>query len=184
MSRDKIKEIYSFKCPRWNELPEEPLFNQEAVEYINSVLEPLMVDEKAITTTMVQNYVKHGYLPKSYGRKYDRTQIAYLIVISIYKQVLNIKEVRKGLDLQLSLMDYEKAYNTFARSLNKALRRTFKPLVLTGEFHLDEFKSSKKSAGVDMIANSFSLKLLGTILIQNDGFQGLGGENEQDRNNS
>ncbi len=179
-----IKEIYEFECPMWIDLPEEPLFNQEAVNYINQTLKPIIREENFITTTMVQNYIKLGFLPRPAGRKYKRIHIAYLIVISIYKQILNIKEVRKGVELQLTLMDLEKAYNLFSKSLNKAIRDTFESIHKNKTVEIQSIKAPPQRAGVDVIAYSFSFRLLGTIILNNDGFKNLGGKNEQNRNNS
>lgn len=179
MTLENIEKILKFKCPRWDELPEGPLFNKEVVNYINEIFDPLMLEEKAITTTMVQNYIKWGFIPKPEGRKYDKTQIAYLVVISIYKQVLNIKDVRRGVDLQLDLMDRKSAYNNFANALDMALNRTFKSIVEENRFKLGEFENTPKTAGIDVIAHAFSLKLLGTLIIINDGFYGLGGDNNE-----
>lgn len=177
MNNKLLERIYNFHCPRWNELPSEPKFNKEVVDYINDILDPLMVNEKAITTTMVQNYIKWEFIPKPEGRKYNKTQIAYLIVISIYKQILNIKDVKKGVDLQLRFMDVENAYNNFSIALDTALERSFKSIVLNNEFRLEEFFNTPETAGIDIIAHAFSLKLLVTLIISNNGFQGLGGEN-------
>ena len=174
----KLEAIYNFHCPRWDELPGERIFNQEVVDYICKVLEPISFDEVPITTTMVQNYVKLEYMPKSPGRKYNRTQIAYLIVISIYKRVLNIKDVRKGVDLQLNLMDIKAAYNIFAQGLEDGIRRNFKSTIESNEFKLCEFVGVPESAGIDIIAHAFALRLLGTILIESNGYKGLGGKNE------
>lgn len=179
MTLENIEKILKFKCPRWDELPEGPLFNKEVVNYINEIFDPLMLEVKAITTTMVQNYIKWGFIPKPEGRKYDKTQIAYLVVISIYKQVLNIKDVRRGVDLQLDLMDRKSAYNNFANALDMALNRTFKSIVEENKFKLGEFENTPKTAGIDVIAHAFSLKLLGTLIIINDGFYGLGGDNNE-----
>ena len=53
--------------------------------------------EKGLTASMVNNYVKHGYLPKPDKKKYQRKQIARLIAITTLKSVFSIQEIAQTL---------------------------------------------------------------------------------------
>lgn len=172
-----IKRIYSFRCPRWDELPEEPKFNKEVVAYINETFEPILEKEHYLTTTMVQNYIKWGILPNPKGRKYDRFQIACLIVITIYKQVLNIDYVKKGVDLLLKRMDREAAYNCFANSIELSIKREFGYL-MKDKVQLKEEKLNDEYIGLLAVSSAFVLKLLANIVISSQGIENIGGRNE------
>ncbi len=171
--------IYDFHCPRWKELPEQSLFNQEVVNYIAKVLNPIIREELPITTTMIQNYTKLGFLPKPKGRKYNRTQVAHLIVIAVYKQVLNISEVKTGVELQLDLMKIDKAYDTFAQTVENALKSVFGYMVEEGRDYIGGFEVDENKLGVELIANAFALKLLGTMILKQRGFKNLEEYNEE-----
>lgn len=177
--KKEFLEIYNFHCPRWKELPDQTLFNQEVVNYIAKNLKPIMFEEFPITKTMVQNYTKLGFLPKPEGRKYNRTQIAYLIVIAVYKQVLNISEVKRGVELQLDFMRINRAYDTFAQTVEDALKNVFGYMVEKGEKYIGGFKVDERKLGVELIANAFALKLLGTMILQQRGFKNLEEQNEK-----
>jgi len=172
-----IKNIYSFRCPRWEELPKEPKFNKEVVAYINETFEPILEKEYYLTTTMVQNYIKWGILPNPKGRKYDRFQIACLIVITIYKQVLNIDYVKKGVDLLLKRMDKEAAFNCFAESLEVSIKREFAYLIKDKVDSRQE-KINDDYIGLLAVSSAFVLKLLANIVIASQGVGNIGGRNE------
>lgn len=167
-----LKQIKDFTCPRWEDLPEEAIFNREAVDLINKALEPILNQESKLTTTMVQNYVKWGFLPKEEGRKYSRSRIALLIVISIYKQVISLKNVKKGVDLLLEHFPLEEAFDIFGSCVDDALKRAFDPSFNKLQHNIEEVE--KKMVGLYAVANSFALKLLGETIIASDGIKNLG----------
>lgn len=173
-----MEEVLAFHCPKWDQLPEKPLFNHQVVDYINEVLAPIIEDAKPITPTMIQNYSKWEVIPKLSGRKYDRRQISTLIIITVYKQIINIKDIKKGMHLQLELMNLEEGYNVFANALNASIDRIFQAAYEDRKILLDGYKVEKGTEGVEVVVNAFTLKLLGTIIIQSNGFSNTGEKNE------
>lgn len=173
-----INQILKFHCPRWDELPEKPMFNRQAVEFINKFLEPILDEEDKLTTTMVQNYVKWGIMPKESGRKYSRNRIAYLMVITIYKQAINLSNVGKGVELLLRTYPIDQAYNIFANALEKSLNDTFGPLKKMSKYHYENQIDYDK-LGLHAVANSFAFKLLANIIIDSQGIKYLGEKSEK-----
>lgn len=170
----RLEEVLAFSCPTWEDLPPDPIFNQEVVDYINGVLAPIWDEEPAITPTMIQNYSKWGVMPKPEGRKYDRRQISSLIIITIYKQIINLKDIKAGFLLQLRLNSLEEGYNYFAAGLNASIQRIFKAAKEDRHILLDGYRVKKGTEGLEVVINAFTLKLLGTIIIQSGGFEGTG----------
>ncbi len=173
MRHKSYLDIYHFRCPRWSELPDQPLLSKSVVNYICEKLAPIMNGEIAITGTMIQNYTKWGFLPKSAGKKYNREQIALLIVISVYKSVLDIKEIKNGVDLQLKLMNTEMAYNSFAVALETALNHTFYPIVHHATKLDSNISAPAEQLAITLLANAFALKLLSIIIIKESGYKNL-----------
>lgn len=168
-----IEQIINFSCPRWDELPSQGLFNREVVSYINQILEPIVDKDQELTETMVQNYSKWQMIPKIKGRKYERIQIAYLLVITIYKQILNIKQVYEGVDNLLSRMDTKEAYDAFAQSLENAIRSIFMPVIDGRSYEITDLNIKRDDIGVVAIAYAFSLKLFSSVLIDQKGLSKL-----------
>lgn len=173
-----IDKILEFHCPRWDELPEKPLFNRQAVEYVNTTLEPILNYEDKLTTSMVQNYVKWRVMPKEDGRKYSKTRIAYLMVITIYKQSINLMNVGKGVELLLKTYPIDRAYDIFANALERSLKDTFGPLKKMSEYRYENQIDYDK-LGLHSVANSFAFKLLANIIIDSKGIKNLGENSEK-----
>lgn len=167
----RFQKIINFHCPRWDELPSEPLFNRDLVAYVNRILNNILFDNDYLTQTMVQNYSKWGVIPKIHGRKYERQHVAYLIIITIYKQVLSLDDLKEGLRLQLNLMTLEEAYDSFAYILEQALKTVFQGVFTQAPLAIDSQIIIKDAEGVSLIANTYAQKLLGSMIIQSGGYQ-------------
>lgn len=124
------KEIANFHIPRWNELPTIDLYLDQLVclleqylsNYIKSENEK---EEKIITKTMINNYVKHKVINPPINKKYNREHIAYLFVICILKQVYSINDTAELIHLAIDTASPAKAYNHFCNELEKAIKLTF-----------------------------------------------------------
>lgn len=68
--------INEFHMPRYQELPDVGLYLEQTTKYINGYLEPLGCME--ITSSMISNYVKKGYVASPIRKQYYREQIAQL----------------------------------------------------------------------------------------------------------
>ena len=113
--------------PRWNELPEIDLYLDQVVSYLEKYLEQYNVirEDKIITKTMINNYVKLGIMPAPEKKKYSREHIAYLIVICVLKQVYSINDIGKLISLTIQYFELSKAYNRFCANLEISVKNVF-----------------------------------------------------------
>ena len=115
-----------FHIPKWNELPNIDLYMDQVLNYIEGCLnEYIKSEEKIITKTMINNYVKQGILQPPINKKYGKIQIAELFIICILKQVYSISEIKQLIALALEINSAENAYNRFCDYLTEALITTF-----------------------------------------------------------
>ena len=121
------KEILGFHCPRFNELPTIPLYKDQVISYVEEVLRPLNLNpnEKLLTPTMLNNYVKQRVVTPPVGRRYTERHLAYLIVVCLFKQVYSLTEICEMIQIQRDLYSTEQAYNYFCVELEKALQFVF-----------------------------------------------------------
>ena len=124
------KEISNFHLPRWTELPNIDLY----IDQLVSLLEQYLADyissdnekeDKIITKTMINNYVKHGVLEPPTNKKYNRSHMATLFVIFILKQVYSISDIKKLISLAIQTSPIELAYDRFCSEVEKAIRIVF-----------------------------------------------------------
>lgn len=112
----------SIKLPRWYDLPDFPLYIDQVVNYIETNLKPLsFTNEKIITNSMINNYVKHGIVEKPTKKKYNKDQLAYFIVICILKQSFSLDEVTQLIQIQMNTAPLYKSYNYFCEEIESCL---------------------------------------------------------------
>lgn len=123
-------EVLNFHIPRWEELPNIDLYLDQVVTLLEDYIKNLVPlkdnkEDKVITKTMINNYVKHGVLKPPVNKKYNRTHIARLIVICILKQVYSISDINSLIKLALETSGIEISYNKFCIIIEKSIYSTF-----------------------------------------------------------
>jgi hypothetical protein len=94
MSETEERALSPLRLPRWNELPDLEIYMDQVLSLLSRYLRELPgLDAKGLTASMVNNYVKQGVLPPPAGKRYPRTHLACLIVITILKSVLPIGSI-------------------------------------------------------------------------------------------
>ena len=92
-----IKELH---LPRYDELPSLELYMDQVIVLLNQYLRHFVFaasEDKLITPSMVNNYVKMKLLPAPMKKKYGRTHLACLIMICTLKQTLSISVIKRML---------------------------------------------------------------------------------------
>lgn len=116
-----------FHCPRWEELPDMELYMDQVVTLLNDYLRPFYPkqQEKLITSTMINNYVKHGIVSAPIKKKYTRKHVAYLLVVCILKMVFRMDEISSLIRVQIEQYPVDQAYNYFCAELESSLTCIF-----------------------------------------------------------
>lgn len=115
--------IEQFRLPRYREIPDVGLYLDQTVKYVNRYLAPLGCME--ITSSMVSNYVKKGYITNPVRKQYDADQIAYLFFITVAKSVLSMENIARLFSMQKAAYTSEVAYDFFCLELENMLQYTF-----------------------------------------------------------
>ena len=121
-----------FSYPKWEEIPNIDLYLDQVLLYVNQVCAPISPDkEKGLTASMVNNYVKHGYLTKPDKKKYQRKQIARLIAITTLKSVFSIQEIAQTLNTLQTQASSDQLYDAFVDYMNQGIDPE-NPIIQTG----------------------------------------------------
>ncbi|HEM6089191.1 TPA: DUF1836 domain-containing protein [Streptococcus suis] len=100
--------------PYWHELPDLDLYLDQVLLYVNQTTNSSeLLEQKSLTTSMINNYVKHKQIEKPIKKKYQKQQVARLIALSILKNVFSIQEISQTLNLLLQTDSSETLYNHF-----------------------------------------------------------------------
>lgn len=121
------------KLPKWNELPTVNLYLEQVIQLVNQTMAPYMNREEnlnerinIITRTMVNNYVKQGFIKAPLNKKYDRISVASLLVIAVLKSIFTMEEISRLISLAVDSNDPETSYDNFCDKLEEATKCVFK----------------------------------------------------------
>lgn len=110
--------LSSYKTEGWINFPSIDLYMDQVVTYLERLLSIFGdVDDtsKVITSSMVNNYVKEGYLKRPVNKKYDKVHLVTLYIMSMLKPILPIPLIAKS----LSSFQNEQKYQVFFEELTK-----------------------------------------------------------------
>ncbi|MGL5541206.1 MAG: DUF1836 domain-containing protein [Erysipelotrichaceae bacterium] len=109
------------RLARWDDLPELDLYMDQVLIYVEKQLGIIAIErENLITASMINNYVKAGLIPKPHKKKYNKVHIAYIIAITVLKQVMPIIQVRNGIQFTAKAHGEKGAYNLFCEEMEHA----------------------------------------------------------------
>lgn len=88
--------LVALRLPRYAELTSLPLYMDQVTMVIDEALVPLLVgEERVITPAMINNYVKSGLVRRPVGKKYEREQLAQLVMLCALKQAMSLEDMRR-----------------------------------------------------------------------------------------
>lgn len=153
------KEIKDFHLPRWNELPNIDLYIDQLVCLLENSLSGYIKndnekEDKIITKTMINNYVKQNVIKPPINKKYNKDHMASLFVIFVLKQVYSINDIKKLISLAIDTSPIDQSYNRFCSELEKAIR-----IVFAEKNYVKNSKLSEEQYILRNVVQSFANKL-------------------------
>lgn len=111
----------------WETLPDLALYMDQLISYMPRQL-IRFAEGDALTSAMVNNYIKDGLLPRAEGKRYGKEHLAWLTAICALKSVISMREMA----VLFEAMDKEKGaqerYDVLLQELDRALNKVAKPL--------------------------------------------------------
>ncbi len=107
--------LADFSLPAWDAFPALPLYMDQVVFLLNRYLAllPEQAGEKQVTPAMINNYVKLKIIPPPEKKRYNRTHLAYLVIVCVCKQTLTTGDIKKLAPLSLTEEDVRAVYEDF-----------------------------------------------------------------------
>ena len=114
-------DMTALELPDWKELPNLELYMDQVVLLLTRYLSPLAKgeDEKFITASIVNNYVRLKIMPPPVKKKYARRHLACLIMICVLKQSLSISCIQRLLPADWDEETVRQAYTTFVSQMSR-----------------------------------------------------------------
>lgn len=96
----------NYTFPRWNDLPEIELYMDQVITYMNDKLkDTYFYDEKFITKSMINNYVKTGIVHPPVKKHYTKSHLAYFLVLTILKRCYSMQQITSLLHIYTNMKD-------------------------------------------------------------------------------
>ena len=105
---------------RWDKLPDIPLYMDQVVSYLSRQMIPVG-DGDALTSAMINNYIKDGLVERANGKKYGQEHLAYLTAITALKQVMSVREMKVLTTVGRELRAPQRQYEYFCQYLDQAM---------------------------------------------------------------
>lgn len=120
------KKLETSRPEQWDRIPDIDLYMDQLKSYMERqhIGFELTGTEETLTSSMVNNYIKSGILPRAKGKRYNRSHIGILTAICLLKQVLKVDEVGKLLQSCLQGRDVQSFYSDFTRMLDQEYQKT------------------------------------------------------------
>lgn len=110
-----LEELEKFDLPDWDSLPQLDLYMDQVILLLNRYLSPMAGEEKYVTASIINNYVRMKVMPPPVKKRYARTHLAYLIIICTLKQSLSISCIQRMLPPEHGEEDARMLYTDFVR---------------------------------------------------------------------
>ncbi len=156
------EKLVAYHCPRFEELPKIDVYMDQLIGILEEYLAPFEIpgEEKTITATMVNNYVKQKVIEPPKNKKYSKSHIVYLVVIGILKDVLSISDIGNLIKMQIKQYSLSRAYNFFAEELESVLKVTF------GTRDFAEANSKKERTNLSKLVRSAILSFANNVYVK------------------
>jgi len=166
--------ISNFKLPEWEELPVFELYMDQVIKLLNnylSIYTDAAKDDKGITQSMINNYVKLKIIPSPEKKRYSRIHLAYLIIVCVLKQTLSISTIQNIIPLGLNEDEVRDTYTSFVKNQRKSYEYIADNIsTIANNILVDENGNPERIRDITMqVASSANIfKMLSEIICADD----------------
>lgn len=136
---DTKNELFQdLHIPRLRELPQIDLYLDQVVSLVSQELSFLSAtDEKVITGSMINNYVKQKLVPAPEHKRYSASHVGWIMFVCLFKQVLSIEQVKRlKIELEKQDVDTALAYDVCAKTMERAIAKRFSSKGANNEYEV------------------------------------------------
>lgn len=120
---DWVAEARAYEPTPWERLPELELYMDQVITLMNKQFSLFQWNEdRILTSSMINNYVKGGVLPRPEQKKYARGHLVMLQMICMLKSVLSLPEIGETMQGLHAEDQVQELYTDFSVRQGEALR--------------------------------------------------------------
>ena len=120
------EKMQGFSLPRSAELPELDFYMDQVVSLVEKKLYLLSTNEedKFITPSMINNYVKLGIIPPPVKKRYTKEHLCYLFIICTLKSVIPIPAISRIIAEETKNRSIFELYDIFCEAYENMLAQS------------------------------------------------------------
>ena len=161
-----LENLEKFDLPDWDSLPQLDLYMDQVILLLNRYLSPMVGDERYVTASIINNYVRMKVMPPPVKKRYARMHLAYLIIICTLKQSLSISCIQRMLPPEHGEEDARTFYEEFVRQYRSAVAFLRGLDVSGGELALGSVGTLGVGGGSSLVTTSAILSTLSKDLTE------------------
>ena len=167
-----LSALESSKPPEWDALPDIGLYMDQVINYLERQIGSLFPPNKegAITSSMINNYVKAHIIPRAQSKKYSQEHIALLLAAFVLKKALTTQDMgvlmTKGTDSAIEdpYRSFYEHYRSTLLECGKTVAQEIRATLEEEPFGGDSLRSLALKLAVEASIRSLAAEMLLTLL--------------------
>ncbi len=167
-----LSALESSKPPEWDALPDIGLYMDQVINYLERQIGSLFPPNKegAITSSMINNYVKAHIIPRAQSKKYSQEHIALLLAAFVLKKALTTQDMgvlmTKGTDSAIEdpYRSFYEHYRSTLLECGKTVAQEIRATLEEEPFGGDFLRPLALKLAVEASIRSLAAEMLLTLL--------------------
>ena len=159
-----LEDLEKFDLPDWESLPELDLYMDQVILLLNRYLSPMVGEEKYVTASIINNYVRMKVMPPPVKKRYARVHLAYLIIICTLKQSLSISCIQRMLPPEHGEEEVRTLYTDFVQKYRASVACLRRLDISSGALVLGGAEKLEISGGSSLVTITAILSTLSKAL--------------------
>jgi hypothetical protein len=167
-----LSALESSKPPEWDALPDIGLYMDQVINYLERQIGSLFPPNKegAITSSMINNYVKAHIIPRAQSKRYSQEHIALLLAAFVLKKALTTQDMgvlmTKGTDSAIEdpYRSFYEHYRSTLLECGKTVAQEIRATLEEEPFGGDFLRPLALKLAVEASIRSLAAEMLLTLL--------------------
>ena len=167
-----LSALESSKPPEWDALPDIGLYMDQVINYLERQIGSLFPPNKegAITSSMINNYVKAHIIPRAQSKRYSQEHIALLLAAFVLKKALTTQDMgvlmTKGTDSAIDdpYRSFYEHYRSTLLECGKTVAQEMRASLEEEPFGGDSLRPLALKLAVEASIRSLAAEMLLTLL--------------------
>lgn len=157
-----LNDLAEYNTPRIDYLPDLDLYMDQVITYMEKCFGPLSeyTNDKVITNSMINNYVKGNVIPNPVSKKYSRIHLIYIIAICTLKQVLPIADIAKLLKISEEEAENYFLYDTFRNAQDESIHTIANTVLETLKYINTDTEDDLKILALKLAVSATASKMI------------------------